>query len=173
MLLNIYANDLYHWITGDYLSTIEKSIPYKLLLQLSLGLASAILVCLAFLITFLRDSHRTSRADKALTDIPVNIQGVVKDVKQIDRQVHVEGIKKLQYLSANKKKILKTYFNEGTKRKIWSAFIDPVQVDMDFDGLVKDEILQKTELGGNEVRSAYSVADWAWRYLKEHPEHLE
>jgi len=58
LLLSIYIDDLYHWLTGDYVETIEKTISYKLLLQICIGMLSATLVLLSFLISLFMEKKR-------------------------------------------------------------------------------------------------------------------
>ena len=67
-LLNFFLDDLYHWITGDYLPVLQQSLSYRLLLQISFGLFSLVLVLAASLIMVLRESHRPTSTAAVITD---------------------------------------------------------------------------------------------------------
>lgn len=158
-LLNIYIDDLYHWLTDDYVTTLELKISYKVLFQICIGLLSGILVCLAWIIFLVQNGN--SNPEKP--SVPRNFREPSKSEQQ----------SLMEYLDTAEKQLLSHYISGDTKRLLLNI-PNPTA-----SGLVTKRMLfiprgfTFPDITGKDALAQFTMHEWAWRYLKQHPKTIK
>ena len=154
-LLTIFADDLLHWLTGDYLASLQLALPYKLLFQITIGLffLSIALIALYF-------SKEQS--------LPVTLPPPT-DFKE---PLNSEQQSLMEHLDAQEKILLSRYIDNDTKHLLLDPF-SPVAKGLGANRVLfmqKDSIIRDTS--GREALGAFTIHEWAWKYLKKHPKSI-
>jgi hypothetical protein len=160
-LLNIYVEDLYHWLTGDYLSTIEHKIPYKVLLQICIGLLTGTVVCLAFLVLIFRSKNNVVSSEIVKANSPKSSN----PLSESDIRRHRENL--LRNLAEDEKVTLRMFINEKQKN-VRIVYGHKSVSSLLANGIII-QLTQVTVFGTVE----YSITDWAWEMLKESQKYLK
>jgi hypothetical protein len=155
-LVTIFIESLYSWLTGEYLNDLHKVISYKLLLQICLFLLAGIIALIYIVLQ--KDSKNI---------IPQNKNKASQSLQKSEKDILEERIRLLKNLSGDEKGVLKSYFKKDTKSQIYDVSDGIVA------GLARKEILFHATSYGFGDEMSCNIEEWAWEYLKEHPQLLD